>query len=133
MRSLFVIYPGSPLPLDTGGSIRYWNLFRALRGLARSTSGSWTNQTRDAPISCGPRRARDGFMPTDPPFATGALIRLDWASGPSPALAGVRHNGDASAVRRVAGSRLRRRVVGRRDVLRDPWSPCARATSGGRR
>ena len=33
MRSLFIIYPGSPLPLDTGGSIRYWNLLLALREL----------------------------------------------------------------------------------------------------
>ena len=31
MRSLFVIYPGSPLPLETGGSIRYWNLLLTLR------------------------------------------------------------------------------------------------------
>jgi glycosyltransferase involved in cell wall biosynthesis len=33
VRSLFVIYPGSPLPLETGGSIRYWNLLLALREL----------------------------------------------------------------------------------------------------
>lgn len=33
MRSLFVIYPGSPLPLGSGGSIRYWNLLLALREL----------------------------------------------------------------------------------------------------
>ncbi len=33
MRSLFVVYPGSPLPLETGGSMRYWNLLGALREL----------------------------------------------------------------------------------------------------
>lgn len=33
MRSLFVIYPGSPLPPDHGGAIRYWNLLLTLREL----------------------------------------------------------------------------------------------------
>ena len=33
MHSLFVIYPGSPLPLDSGGAIRYWNLLLSLREL----------------------------------------------------------------------------------------------------
>jgi glycosyltransferase involved in cell wall biosynthesis len=31
VRSLFVLYPGSPLPLSGGGPIRYWNLLGALR------------------------------------------------------------------------------------------------------
>src|SRR3954447_17944560 len=33
MRSLFVIHPGSPLPIQSGGSLRYWNLLRSLRDL----------------------------------------------------------------------------------------------------